>query len=80
MLIHLSKSVTTADMFLCWKTDLLYIIKDIMHDFVRCMFKTMVKGLKFQMSCCKTYNIRNIMLKNVSSHNLNIALKIRSSQ
>ena len=39
----------------------------------------MIQDLKVQMSCCKTHKIENIILKNASSHNLDIASKVRSS-
>ena len=39
-----------------------------------------MQNLKVQISCYKTYRIRNIILKNMSPHNLGVAPKVRSSQ
>ena len=42
ILVHLFKSTTIANIFLYWKIDLLCIfniVKDIMHEFIRDIFK-----------------------------------------
>ena len=41
--------------------------------------QTMMQSLKVQASYCKTHKIGNIMFKNASPHNLDIAPKGRSS-
>ena len=55
---------------------LLNIIKNIMHDFVRYMFKIAMQSLKAQVSCCKTHRIKEIILKNTNSYNLDIISKL----
>ena len=55
---------------------LLNIIKNIMHDFVRYMFKIAMQSLKAQVSCCKTHRIKDIILKNTNSYNLDIISKL----
>ena len=48
-LVHYSKSVTIADMFLYCKKDLLHIyniVKNMTHDLIRGMFKIMMQSLK----------------------------------
>jgi len=48
-LVHLSKSITMVDIFLCWKIDLLHIfniVKDITHDFIRGMSKMIMQSFK----------------------------------
>ena len=55
------------------------IFKNMIYKFIRYMPKMMMQGLKVQVSCCKTYRIRDIMLENTSSHNLDIASNVRSS-
>ena len=55
--------------------DLLHIFnifKNMTYKFIRYMPKMMMQGLKVQVSCCKTYRIGDIMLKNTSLYNLNI--------
>jgi len=45
VLVYLSKNVTIADIFLCWKIDLFYIfnvIKDMTHGFIKYVSKTMI--------------------------------------
>ena len=82
ILIYLSKSVTIVDMFLCQEMDLLHIfniVKDITHDLIKDMFKTTMQSLKVQVFCYKIYRIGNIILENVSSYNLNVALEVKSS-
>jgi len=49
VLVHLSKSVIIADMFLCWEMNLsciFNIIKDMTYDFIRGMSKMMMQSLK----------------------------------
>ena len=47
MLVYLFKDTTITDMFLCWKIDLLCdFIKNMVHDFVKDMFKTTMQSLK----------------------------------
>ena len=55
---------------------LLNIIKNIMYDFVRYMFKIAMQSLKAQVSCCKTHRIKDIILKNTNSYNLDIISKL----
>ena len=55
---------------------LLNIIKNIMYDFVRYMFKIAMQSLKAQVSCCKTHRIKEIILKNTNSYNLDIISKL----
>ena len=47
-----------------------------MHDFVRYMFKIAMQSLKAQVSCCKTHRIKDIILKNTNSYNLDIISKL----
>ena len=44
------------------------------YDFIRYMLKMMIQGLKVLVSCCKTYRIGDIMIKNknTSLYNLDI--------
>ena len=49
VLIHFSKSIIMADMFLCWEMNFLCIfniIKDMIYDLIRGMFKIMIQSLK----------------------------------
>ena len=41
------------------------------------MFKITMQSLKVQVSCCKTHRIRDIILENASSYNLDITPNIR---
>jgi len=68
-----------ANIFLCWKTYLFCIIKDIAYHFIRDMFKIIIQSLKVQISYNKTHRIRDIILKSISSHNLDITPKVQSS-
>ena len=82
ILVYLSKSITIADIFPYWETDLLCIfniVKDIIYDLIRGMSKMMMQSLKVKKSCYKTYRIENIMLENVSSYNLEVTSKVESS-
>ena len=45
---------------------------NIIYSFVRGMFKTIMQSLKVLIFHYETYRIRNIMLKNIGSHNLDI--------
>ena len=82
-LVYLSKSAIIADIFLCQETDLLCIfniVKGMMCNLIRDMSKMIMQSLKVQVSYYKTHRIGDIMLKNVSSYNLDIVPKIVSSQ
>ena len=84
MLVYLLQSVTVANMFFVLENGsslyLLNIIKNIMYDFVRYMFKIAMQSLKVQVSCCKTHRIKDIILKNTNPYNLDIIPKIGSNQ
>ena len=80
--MYLSKSVTTANIFLCWEIDLLCIfniVKDMMYDLIRGISKMMIKSLKVQVSYYKAYKIRNIMLENASPYNLDVVPEVEDS-
>jgi len=81
-LVHFSKSITIADIFIYWEMDFFHIfniVKNMTHNIIRGISKIIMQCFKVKMSYCKTHKIGNIMLENVSSYNLDVAPKIGSS-
>jgi len=72
VVVHLSKNTTTINIFLYCEIDFFHILnifKNMTYNFIKYIFKMM-----------KTHKIKDIVFKNVSSYNLDIAPKIGSSQ